>query len=54
MLYKKFLLPPDGMPVRLLDECFLLQHTSNEWVTHFCSMPSEYDATENEVKLVLI
>ena len=52
--HKKPLLPADSMPVRPLDERFLQWHTANEWVTHFSSMLSEYDAMENEVKLVLI
>ena len=51
---KKPLLLTDSMLVRQLDEHFLLWHTAKEWVTHFSSMLSEYDATENEVKLVLL
>ena len=42
---KKPLLSTDSMPVRPLDECFLLQHMANKWVTHFSSMLSEYDTT---------
>ena len=42
------------MPVRPLDEHFLLWHTANKWVTHFSSVLSEYDAMENEVKLILL
>ena len=52
--HKKPLLPTDSVPVRPLDERFLQQHTAKEWVTHFSSMLSEYDATENEAKLVLL
>ena len=43
--HKKPLLSTDSMPVRPLDECFLLWHTANKWVTHFSSMLSEYDTT---------
>ena len=52
--HKKPLLPTDSVPVRPLDERFLQQHTAKEWVTHFSSMLSEYDATENEAKLILL
>ena len=51
---KKNLPPPDSVPVRQLDERFLSRHTVNEWLTHFGSMLSEYDATENKSKLVLL
>ena len=51
--HKKPLPPTDSMPVRPLDEHFLW-HTANEWVAHFSSVLSEYDATENEAKLVLL
>ena len=51
---KKPLSPTDGMPVRLLDECFLLRHTADKWLAHFSSVLSEYDAMENEAKLVLL
>ena len=51
---KKPLSPTDSVPVRLLDKCFLLWHTADEWVAHFSSMLSDYDATENEAKLVLL
>ena len=51
---KKNLLPPDSVPVRQLDERFLSRHTVDEWLTHFGSMLSEYDATENKSKLVLL
>ena len=51
---KKPLPPADSVPVRPLDECFLLRHTADKWVAHFSSMLSECDATENEVKLVLL
>ena len=47
-------LPTDSVPVRLLDKHFLQWHTANEWVTHFSSMLSEYDAMENKAKLVLL
>ena len=53
-LHKKNLPPPDSVPVRQLDECFLSRHMVNEWLTHFSSMLSEYDAMENELKLVLL
>ena len=43
--HKKPLPPTDSMPVRPLDERFLLWHTANKWVTHFSSMLSEYDTT---------
>ena len=42
------------MLVRQLKECFLSQHMINKWLTHFSSMLSEYDATKNESKLVLL
>ena len=45
---------PDSVSVRPLDEHFLQQHTAKEWVAHFSSMLSEYNATENEMKLVLL
>ena len=51
---KKPLPPADSVPVRPLDERFLQRHTANEWVAHFSSMLSEYDAMENEAKLVLL
>ena len=54
VLHKKPLPPADSVPVRPLDKCFLQQHTANKWVTHFSSMLSEYNAMENEVKLVLL
>ena len=50
----KKLPPPDSMPVRQLDKHFLSQHTVDKWLTHFSNMLSEYDATENESKLVLL
>ena len=40
--------------MRQLDKCFLSQNMVDEWLTHFSSMLSEYDATENESKLVLL
>ena len=49
---KKPLPLTDSVPMRLLGECFLQWHTANKWVTHFSSMLSEYDAMENEAKLV--
>ena len=54
MPHKKPLPPTDSVPVRLLDECFLQWHTANKWVAHFSSMLSEYDAMENEAKLILL
>ena len=54
VLHKKKLPPPDSMPVRQLDKHFLLWHMVNKWLTHFSNVLSEYDATENEVKLVLL
>ena len=51
---RKNLPPPDSMPVRQLDEGFLSRHMVDEWLTHFDSVLSEYDATENEAKLVLL
>ena len=51
---KKNLPPPDSVPVRPLNEHFLSQHMVDEWLTHFDSVLSEYDATENEAKLVLL
>ena len=51
---KKKLPPPDSVPVRQLDKHFLLQHTVDKWLTHFSNVLSEYDATENESKLVLL
>lgn len=50
---RKLLRNPDSVPVRELDECFLLWHTVDEWFTHFDSAVDEYDATENEKKLIL-
>ena len=32
----------------------MLWHTADEWVAHFGRVLSEYDATENEVKLILL
>ena len=52
--HKKPLPPTDSVPVMPLDERFLLWHTANEWVTHFRRLLSEYDAMENEAKLVLL
>ena len=52
--HKKSLPPADSVPVRPLDEHFLLRHTAYEWVIHFSSVLSEYDATENEAKLILL
>ena len=51
---KKPLLPMDSVPVRPLDERFLQWHTADEWVAHFSSVLSEYDAMENEVKIILL
>ena len=52
--HKKNLPPPDSVPVRQLDECFLSRHTVDKWLTHFSSVLSEYDAMENKLKLVLL
>ena len=52
--HKKKLPPPDSVPVRQLDERFLSRHTVDEWLAHFSNVLSEYDATENEAKLVLL
>ena len=51
---KRPLPPTDSVPVRLLDERCLQRHTADKWLAHFSSVLSEYDATENEAKLVLI
>ena len=40
--------------MRPLDEHFLQWHTADEWVTHFSSVLSESDTTENKAKLVLL
>ena len=52
--HKKPLPLADSMPVRPLDKCFLQWHTADKWVTHFSSVLSESDATENKAKLVLL
>ena len=54
VLHKKNLPPPDSMPVRQLDECFLLWHMVDKWLTHFGSVLSEYDAMENEAKIIFL
>ena len=51
---KKSLPPADSVPVMPLDKCFLQRHTADKWVAHFSSVLSEYDATENEAKLILL